>query len=177
MSVTRCPPIAALAAVSLALPAIASSQTTALLIDSQHGDHVGQGREVVFTTADFPFSAPAGRSTPSGVQILLGTSFAAMQWRLDFAAPRGETLVVGRLYRFTQRTASTIDPRLEVVSLGGACNTMAGHFRVLELIFTPDGDLERFAADFEQYCESSASAALWGAIRFNSTVVELTPFA
>ena len=46
---------------------------------------------------------------------------------------------------------------------------------IYEVTFDGSGNLLRFAADFEQHCED-ADAALFGAVRYNSTVSTLLPF-
>jgi hypothetical protein len=46
---------------------------------------------------------------------------------------------------------------------------LTGSFEVLEAVYTPSGEVDRFAADFEQHCEGG-EPALHGAVRFNSTV-------
>ena len=48
-------------------------------------------------------------------------------------------------------------------------DTLSGQFVVLEAVYGSSGEVERFGADFEQHCEG-ATPALFGSIRFNSTI-------
>jgi hypothetical protein len=52
---------------------------------------------------------------------------------------------------------------------------LTGRFLVREVVFSGSGNVERFAADFEQHCED-ADPGLFGVIRYNSTVSTLVPF-
>ena len=51
-----------------------------------------------------------------------------------------------------------------------------GRFDIRELVVDASNTLTAFAADFEQHCEDSA-AGLYGAIRYNSSISDLRPFA
>jgi hypothetical protein len=56
-----------------------------------------------------------------------------------------------------------------VSGAGAGCNTLRGRFDVLEIVVGGNGKIERFAAEFEQHCEGG-NAALFGSVRFNSTL-------
>lgn len=56
---------------------------------------------------------------------------------------------------------------LSVSGQGLGCNTLTGRFEVLEVVYGPGGEVNSFAADFEQHCEG-ATPALFGSIRFNT---------
>ena len=58
---------------------------------------------------------------------------------------------------------------------GRGCNELTGQFVVREIELAPGGSVLRFAADFEQHCEDM-NPGLFGAIRYNSTISDLTPF-
>lgn len=70
-------------------------------------------------------------------------------------------------------TESSAQPGLSVSGAGRACNSATGRFVVFEADFSPSGEIERFAADFEQHCESRVPA-LFGSVRFNSNVPATT---
>jgi hypothetical protein len=53
--------------------------------------------------------------------------------------------------------------------MGRGCNTLTGNFVVREAVYDATGQVQAFAADFEQHCEGGA-AALVGSIRVNSSV-------
>ena len=66
------------------------------------------------------------------------------------------------------------DVGLDISGMSRGCNTLTGRFVVLEVEYAGE-DVTRFAADFEQHCENQ-DAALFGAIRYNSTISDLVPF-
>ena len=97
---------------------------------------------------------------------LNGTS----SWYATFYPPVGGTLGIGQ-YTGAQRPYYDRlpgNPGLEISGPGSHCFTITGRFTVLELVIV-GGAVQRFAADFEQYCEGSA-APLTGSVRFNSRV-------
>ncbi len=65
---------------------------------------------------------------------------------------------------------------LDVSGNGAGCNQLTGQFVVREIVLNGDGTVSRFAADFEQHCEDQ-HPGLFGAIRYNSTISDLVPFA
>lgn len=146
----------------------AYAQNTSVLLNSEAGDYIGQGVGRTLTTEDGVFTPT--RNFANGVSIsFYGTQLGSF-WLLNFAAPEGAELGVG-IYegarRFPFQPAAS--PGLDVIGEGRGCNTLTGRFEVLEASFGTDGSVERFAADFEQHCEG-ASAALFGSVRFNSTI-------
>jgi hypothetical protein len=48
------------------------------------------------------------------------------------------------------------------------CNNIVGRFDVLDAAQDPDGTVQRLAIDYEQHCESSTAAPLFGSIRYRS---------
>lgn len=60
-------------------------------------------------------------------------------------------------------------PGLSAFGEGRGCSFVDGRFSVLEAEYGADGEVVRFAADFEQHCERMAPA-LFGFVRFNSSV-------
>jgi hypothetical protein len=143
-----------------------TSAATFLYFNSQPGDYIGQGIERTWTTDDGVFNA-FGEISSNVVEINFnGTDW----WYLDFAAPSGQTLQPGPYdgatrYPFQSPTL----PGLSVYGDGGGCNTLTGRFDVLEISYTAGGQIDRFAADFEQHCEGMAPA-LFGSVRYNASV-------
>ena len=91
-------------------------------------------------------------------------------WTLDFAAPFGTPLSVGRYEgatRFPFQSAS--QPGLDVSGEGRGCNTLLGLFDVKQVAYTPGGGIDSFWATFEQHCEGQLPA-LTGEIRYNADV-------
>ena len=147
----------------------ATAQTTALYFDSQQGDYVGQGQQLTTTSAVATFSA----MTVDGLTRIVVEQGPTSSWYLQFGATDGMPLAVG-----SYRTATAIGLGFNVLNVFGnsrACGDSVGWFRVLEVEYDSSGGVRRFAADFEQHC-GSVIPALFGAIRYNSTVSSLVPF-
>jgi len=147
-------------------PGTAAGQTTSLELRSQPGDFVGGGIDQTFTPADGTFTA--NRNFNNGVTINFngGSHF----WFLNFAAPQNAELVPG-VYENATRWPfqSPTEPGMDVSGEGRGCNTLTGRFEVLEAVYSASGEVERFAATFEQHCEG-AGPALLGSVLFNSTL-------
>ena len=158
---------ASFAALFLLSSAPAAAQTTALVIDSQTGDPVGGGLNRTYLPPDVTSSA-----FQSGGGIFVVVSGSGISYSLNFEPPSGGTLAPG-VYLNAVQTATPGNPKLRV-SGSGSCNTDTGRFTIRELTVT-SGTVQRFAADFEQHCDNR-DAALFGAIRYNSTVSSLPPF-
>lgn len=161
-----CRSIACRAAVVLIMlvPA-ASFADTFIYFDSEPGDFIGQGAEQTLDETD-------GRITFSAISVnrvsvrFQGANF----WTLEFAAPSGVMLAEG-VYEGATRFPfqSPTKPGLSVSGAGRGCNRLTGRFVVLEIIRDAVGNVDVFAADFEQHCEGG-TAALFGAVRFNSAL-------
>ena len=154
------------------LPAAAQSGTTALYLDSQPGDLVGEGLGGTWTDADLTFSATYGDSRVT----IVASAGGSVRWSLNFVGPRGIGLPP-RLYEYATLWENQSD-YLNALSVSGPderCTTSIGRFEVKELVINFDGSIERFAADFEQHC-NRAAPALFGAIRYRSTDSSLVPF-
>lgn len=150
----------------------AHAQTTALFVDSEAGDWIGQGLQQTFTPADGTFQVlSTGRNR---VQVSVNGQAFSFWWRLDFAAAGNVPLVVGA-YESARRLSFTTGNGLDVSGSGRGCNVVTGRFVVREIAFGADDSLQQFAADFEQHCDD-ANPGLFGAIRYNSTISDLQPF-
>lgn len=141
---------------------------TLLYFDSEPGDYIGQGVEQTWRRSTGRFNAT--RNFDSGVSIKYQDDSAGTWWDLDFAAADDVPLIVG-VYAGAERFPfqGAGQPGLSVSGSGRGCNQLSGQFEVLEVIYTAQGRVERFAADFEQQCDAS-SGLLRGAVRYNSTV-------
>jgi len=143
---------------------LAASAQTFLNLDSQPGDYVGGGTIQTYTPSDGTFMV---QGTSAGIQVAFYTSSYSSFWYLDFGPPVGKTLAKG-VYEGAQGVASGT-PTLQVFGDGRGCNTDSGRFLISDLAFNSDGSIKRLAVDFEQHCES-APPALFGSVRFNSSV-------
>jgi hypothetical protein len=163
--------IAAIALVfGIALSSMAHAQTTILFLDSQAGDYVGGGVQQTVTPSNGSFTA--ARNFDNGVSVQVNATGGG--WTLAFAAP-GDALLVPGTYDNATRWPfqSPTSPGLSVSGMGRGCNTVTGSFVVREALYGATGQVDAFAADFEQHCEGGATALL-GSIRVNSSV-PLTP--
>jgi hypothetical protein len=150
----------------LVSPGTAASQTTSLVFKSQAGDYIGGGVDQTFTPADGIFTAL--RNFGNGVAI--NFNGGPHWWSLHFAAPLDAPLVPG-LYENATRWPfqSPTGPGMDISGEGRGCNTLTGRFEVLEAVYSATGEVERFAATFEQHCEGGVPALL-GSVLFNSTL-------
>jgi hypothetical protein len=155
-----------LALVSTALPVVAAPATL-WTMTSDPGDFIGQGQTYSYAPADSDFSAL--HDSPNTV-VLSVSSFPEYWWYASFAAPKGQTLVPG-IYEAATRFPFQAPnrPGLDVSGTGRGCDEQSGRFVVLEAVYGPNGEVERFAVDFEQHCERQPPALL-GSIRYNSDV-------
>ena len=131
------------------------------------GDYIGAGA-TAFSVAP-PSIITAARNFDSGVSFHL-TGVNGDDFTLDLAAAGNATLTVGsygNATRFPFQGAGS--PGLSFSGNGRGCNTVTGSFKVLEAVYDGTGAVQRFAADFHQYCEG-VGPPLDGEIRFNSAV-------
>lgn len=147
---------------------------TLLVLASQPGDYIGGGQQRVITTtdADFGVMGNSGNGVSFNINDFNRPNPIYTFWYVDLAAPSGSELVVGAYEgatRFSFRQPG--EPGLDVAGDGRGCNTLSGRFDVLEAAYDAQtGEVVRFAADFEQHCETPSAPALLGAIRYNSDV-------
>jgi hypothetical protein len=153
----------------------AGAQTTALYLDSQPGDYIGQGVQQTWTSPELTFRVSSASQSNVSLQA---DDFPAGStwWYLNFAAPVSGFLAPG-IYEDAIRYPfeSPAMPGLSVSGSGRGCNTSTGRFIVYEFVMNAAGQVQRFAADFEQHCEDGGPA-LFGAIRFNAARASLLPF-
>lgn len=103
-------------------------------------------------------------------------------WSLEFAAPTynpitntndGNDLAIGFYDRATRFPFnSPTRPGLDFSGNGRGNNQLGGWFRVLDVGYSPNGDVERFAVDFRQFDESEdmIGPSTYGSLRINSSI-------
>lgn len=134
-------------------------------LESTAGDSVGWGVERTLTPAGFTFTATR---LPHNNAV---TIFARgpQNWMFQFEAPREVLLVPGAYEVTTLYPSNSITtPGLSVSGEGRSCSVGTGRFEVLEAVYAPGGELQRFAVDFEQYC--FGPNPLIGELRFDSSL-------
>jgi hypothetical protein len=134
------------------------------VLNGEPGDYIGGGIQQTFTLADGSFSASG--SFDEGVFIQFD---GQDRWNLDFAPPNRVGLILGPYEDATRYPLqSPVKPGLDVTGASRGCNELIGRFDVLEAVFDSNGDVQRFAADFEQTCVGR-DGALFGTILFNAS--------
>lgn len=168
-----------LAAIFLVAGATTGAQAapiTAFYYTSSPTSWVGQGETVTVTPAD-GFEFNANRTFDNGVSLaindfLTNPDFQKTRWwYLEFSAPFDALLSVG-FYDNAMRWPFQ-DPERPGLSFSGngrGNNTLTGFFEVFEAVFSEDGSVMSFAADFTQFDEGFEGAWNKGAIRFNSEI-------
>ena len=130
---------------------------------SQEQDYIGAGQTSLLTPADGLFAL----EHDLGHVAIDFDGGGRNSFTFDFAAPLGMELLPGVYESVRKYPQPPRRPGLGVAGAHRACNDVTGRFVVLEAQYDSAGDVQRFAADFEQHCEG-APAALFGYVRINS---------
>lgn len=139
---------------------------TFLHLKGQTGDFVTLGMELTLTPREGRFVADYNFGQVT-VQFDGRPPHAA--WHVAFAAPAGMELRPGD-YDSKKQWPFQLpnDPGLRISGDGRSCGQGTGTFSVRESSYAIDGTVEKFAADFEQYCDDSLGGGLYGSIRVKS---------
>lgn len=148
---------------------------TALQINSDPGDYIGQGEQEVVSSDELDFTVSRsddGQSVHFTINNFNRPDPKVIDWwDADFAAPVGLQLIPGAYEKATRWPfEAATEPGLNFDGNGRGCNMLTGRFDVLEAVYDAStNEVLKFAVDFEQHCEGGAPA-LFGAIRYNSDV-------
>lgn len=136
-----------------------------LCLVSQKGDLVGGGKAVSVAGATAAF-----RIAGSGFIFLTVQDPDSGEYQLTFEPPASQYFVPG-----TYKRAALVGSRvvgaagLEVRANHRSCDVLMGaSFTVTELGWDPVGNVDHFAASFEQHCERTTAPGLYGAINFHA---------
>ncbi len=143
---------------------------TFLSLASEDGHWVGRGQRFMGTLFEGTFQLQRVRG--GGLRVFYDDFVGFPYWTLDFKGPNDAPLVPG-LYIGAMDTGPGPLPGLDFAGSGRACNRSDGRFVVLDAEYGPQGEVLRFAADFEQHCEGDVPS-LFGSFRYRSGV-PLTP--
>ncbi|MFD0393869.1 hypothetical protein ACFQ3Z_21850 [Streptomyces nogalater] len=89
-------------------------------------------------------------------------------WYLDLAAPAGHQLAPGDYTGATRYPFNeAAQPGLSIDGNGRGCNTLTGSFSVADVVFGPNGYVQKLDATYEQHCEGG-TAALRGEIHIDN---------
>lgn len=140
---------------------------TAISYRGQAADYISQGHAAAYddSTATVRTTYNAGYFR---TQFMLPN--AAHWWNLDLATPNGEPLVPGAYIDAWRASFRNGHNGLDFFGDGRGCNEVFGSFVVLEIGFDTTGRMNRFAADFDQRCETVTSPKLQGSVRINSSI-------
>jgi hypothetical protein len=150
-------------------PTPPAAPQTAISYRGTVGDYISQGRSGKVTDAGFTVTTTyeAGYFR---TQFFSSSSPPTTWWILDIASPNGEPLAPGRYIDAWRASFRNGHNGLDFFGDGRGCNTVFGSFTVLEIGYDTMGRLNRFAADFEQRCESVTSPLVYGSVRINSAI-------
>ncbi|WP_129449635.1 hypothetical protein [Methylibium sp. Pch-M] len=131
------------------------------------GDYISQGESAKYSDVDSTVSTTYSAG-------YFRASFEAPdlshRWSIDLASPNGEPLVPGTYVDAWRAAFRNGHNGVDFYGDGRGCNEVFGSFIVLEIGYDSTGRLNRFAADFEQRCETVTSPQLRGSVRINSTI-------
>ncbi len=148
-------------------PQVASSGL--LFVKSDLGERIAQGRDWQYSTSDSKFTLYIRESRDSGTAFSISISGPqGIRWDLNFASPKGQKLKIG-IYENAGRVASHLpkQPGFDISGDGRSCSKPSSSFRVQDITDGANGEINSFAADFEQRCEGGV-ATLKGSVRFKS---------
>lgn len=162
-----------------------SSALAAMILDFEASPQSWVGRGQSFTVTpddDYLFSSSVGfgnslhflvasLNSPFGPDWNPGSGEEYHYWNLDLSAPFGQPLTLGR-YENTARWPfqAVNQPGLTFSGDHRGDNRDSGFFDVLEIAFSPSGNIERFAVNFTQYGEENLDWWLNGQLRYNSSI-------
>jgi hypothetical protein len=152
-------------------------QGNAFGFTSSSGDYIGQGNSELLTPPDWRFAVNQSLLSQGYVSVDLrsGSGSGLMDWTVDLAAARGQSLQPGT-YPNAMRAAfrQGDQPGLEVAGVGRGCNQVFGSFTLTSLVIGTDGQIQLLDATFVQHCESPTAPALTGHIRYAWTAETTT---
>jgi hypothetical protein len=147
-------------------PPAPSSPTTFLNFQTDPG-YIGGPVSLAYNLSNAAFSGWQVTETRQAVRAGLGSLVSSTgSWSLTLSAPNGQQLQVGT-YENAARFASASQPGLNFFGTDffafSTCDSGTGRFVVLELVYGPQGELERLRATFETKC-TGAPAGIRGEV-------------
>jgi len=142
--------------------AAASAQSTALWIQSEPGDYIGQGQTNLYQAPPTTVSVWR-RDWDQSIDVSFG------DWWLSLAARGNQPLATGAYEMAARSSFRGTSAGLDFSGQGRGCNTVQGRFSVLEVAYDSGGSVTKLAVNFEEHCEGLAPA-LYGELRVNSSI-------
>jgi hypothetical protein len=153
---------------AVAVPAAPAERTNAatgvsgVFIDSEPGESVGEGRQVVYDAGNSSFGFMSG--SDESLWVELGTTDSFGHWVMLFAPAPGGTLAVGTY----DNAVGGSFPMLSV-SHGGliGCSSFGGWFTIDEYAHDPGGVITALSLTFRQVCQPGGKS-LYGEVRYQA---------
>ncbi len=155
-------------------PLQTAAAITALTLDSDRGNYIGQSDYYSYTLDTGKFKAsrayPNNLSSNNAIQIHYYDGIKS--WYLSFAAPFNAPLTAGTTYigaaRFPFQTSS--QPGLDISGDGRGYNSLTGQFTVNQIIYGSGDEILSFDATFQEYGDGDpASESFKGRIQYYAT--------
>lgn len=148
------------------------AELTAMFIDSEPGDFVGQGEQRYFTpAAGYTFTARTDAARNWVSFGVTSVSASSQYWAFEFRAPPGQALAVGDYEGARRLNGNSSDiPTFSFGSRYRGSNTSESRFTVRQFEVAPDGTLTRLAVSFERL---SGSRFVFGELHYHSTGIPL----
>ncbi|MFP5261881.1 MAG: Ig domain-containing protein [Blastocatellia bacterium] len=150
----------------------AAAPVTEIVLSSEPGDYVGQGKSYSYAEGDGKYEVFLRDLSHDGVIDDVIFSFnSADSWYLEFETSKAGTPLEQGFYDNAQRAsfAEPNHPGFSVSGVGRGCNELTGSFTILDIEIDSSGAEPRmvsFAALFEQHCEGT-KPSLTGHIYYN----------
>ncbi|MFE9450142.1 hypothetical protein [Streptomyces sp. NPDC006739] len=123
------------------------------------GDYISGGQSYAYSTASQDRLNISADNADNAVHLSADGANGDW-WTLDLAAPSGKVLAPGT---YTGATRSPFnaptEPGLDLSGNGRGCNTLTGEFTISDVVFGPQGYVQKLDATFEQHCEGGTTAA------------------
>lgn len=173
---------AVLASIAMNGFAAGVANTASLFLRAEPGNYIG-----------YDLSAPDGQSFVQGTDLTFRSavmgpwetefySDSKASFSLTFTAPKYSSLdntVMARplqagFYDNARRVMSApeLSPGMDVSGFAHGYNRLSGWFNVIEVAYSPTGEINLLAVDFAEYGENltKSGPALYGSFRFNSSI-------
>jgi hypothetical protein len=129
------------------------------------GDYIGGGETLDWRAPQLAVTARHDRADEVQLELGYGSRFKSLR----FAAPLQAPIALGAYEEAASFPLQGSSPGLDFYGDGRGCNRILGRFVVLDADFGPGATVNRFAANFEQWCDNNVAPSI-GEIRYNSSV-------
>ena len=144
-----------------AVPAASGANSVVMYSDGAFGgDYVGGGQLLLFDEAN-----GSVQLTGNAGSMSIAVRDSNNNFRLDFAAPAGQTLADG--YYHGVQLAQVRDPDHAEIDIGGdarGCDSVIAGFQVKDIATDSAGNVSRLWLVYEQHCQGDLPA-LWGEVQ------------